>query len=117
MTPTITIDSTLILSECPLSGFMTKWEYLVVNPIFGHLKGSDGYGPGVQIGFRMNEKVFRFKTIMEETTRREKIDPECENLRRWGGVGNYRLLNELGDEGWELIKIRDSPLYFFKRPL
>ena len=63
----------------------------------------------------MNEKEFPFKTIMDGV--QEKIDPKCENLRRWGGVGNYQLLNELGDEGWELIKIRDSPLYFFKRPL
>ena len=96
---------------------MTKWEYLVVNPIHGYLKASGGYGMQVQLGFWMNEKEFRLKTIMEGPVPKEKIDPECENLRRWGGVGNYRLLNELGDEGWELIKIRDSPLYFFKRPL
>ena len=94
---------------------MTKWEYLVVNPILGHLKPEDGYGTRVEVGFRMNEKAFPFKTIMDGRT--EKIDPKCENFRRWQGVGKYQLLNELGDDGWELIKIRDSPLYFFKRPL
>ena len=31
-----------------------------------------------------------------------------------------KILNELGDEGWELIKIRGNgitPTYYFKRPL
>ena len=96
---------------------MTKWEYLVVNPIFKHLKGSDRQGRAPLIGFMMNDKQVLFKTITERGYEKVDLNSNCENIRRWGGVGNYRLLNELGDEGWELIKIRDSPLYFFKRPL
>mgnify|MGYP000934668049 CR=1 FL=1 len=94
---------------------MTKWEYLVVNPITGSLKGTDDYGRSL-IGFSMNDKRVLFKTIIDKYGK-EKFDPNCENFRRWMSIGKNQLLNELGDEGWELIKIRDSPLYFFKRPL
>ena len=106
------------LNDCVPAYSMAKWEYLVVKPIYGYLKPRDERSTPVQTGFSMNEKEIPFKTIMYG--RQERIDSDnCENFRRWESVGNYQLLNELGDEGWELIKIRgkNSSFYFFKRPL
>jgi hypothetical protein len=103
----------ITLNDCVPAYDMTKWEYLVVNPITGYMKGSD-YG-GTVIGFMMNDKRVLFKTIMKRGD--EKIDPNCDIYLKWMSIGQYQLLNDLGDEGWELIKIRDRSTYFFKRPL
>ena len=92
---------------------MTKWEYLVVGGLTGRLKGSnDDYG-STQIGLKMNDEDIRFKTNMDGQY--ERIDRNCEIYKKWHSFGNHQILNDLGNEGWELIK--SSGPYLSKRPL
>ena len=95
---------------------MTKWEYLVVGgSIPGRLKG---YDYDMSLGFMMNDEPVLFETTMRDNGS-EQFDKDGENFKRWQSFGQHQLLNYLGDEGWELIKIRgqNHELYFFKRPL
>ena len=102
---------------------MTKWEYLVVGgSIRGRLKGNHGDYDTFNLGFMMNDEQVLFETTMGDNGK-EQFDPDGENLKRWKSFGQHQLLNYLGDEGWELIKIRGQNnsaadrFYFFKRSL
>ena len=114
------IDSTPILSEHPLSGFMTKWEYLVVSPLLGSLPNDSAQ---YIVGIRMNSESVKFDLIQPEPGTRRVLDVDCENYKKWNSHGHHLLFNELGNEGWELIKIRGSDrelrerFFFFKRSL
>ena len=92
---------------------MTKWEYLVVGGLSGLLKGRDSDEGGDQIGSKMNDEDVRFKTNMRG--KYEEIDKNCEIYKKWQSFGHHQFLNDLGNEGWELIK--SSGPYLFKRPL
>ena len=92
---------------------MTKWEYLVVGELRGVLKGDSGEWGSTHIGLKMNDEEIRFKTNMEGQN--ERIDRNCEIYKKWHSFGNNQFLNDLGNEGWELIK--SSGPYLFKRPL
>ena len=85
---------------------MIKWEYLV----FSSLKPMD-----VLVGFKLNDEIIRFEVNDGERNRYT----DDVNYKKYHSNGQNQILNELGDEGWELIKIRgDYELsYFFKRPL
>ena len=86
---------------------MIKWEYLVLSS----LKEMD-----VQVGFKLNDEIIRFEVNDGERNRYT----DDVNYNKWYSNGQNQILNELGNEGWELIKIRggDKQLsYFFKRPL
>ena len=87
---------------------MTKWEYLVLSPHQGYI--NEGY---TTVGYKLNEKIILFE-LRED----KKIDSDGVNYEKYYSNGQNQILNELGDEGWELIKIRgNTPTYFFKRPL
>ena len=91
---------------------MTKWEYLVLSPHWGYVDG--GYTPSI-VGYKLNEKIILFE-VRED----KKIDSDGVNYEKYYSNGQNQILNELGDEGWELIKIRGNgitPTYYFKRPL
>ena len=92
---------------------MKKWEYLVVGPLTGYLKGVNYEVRGETVGIKMNDEEIRFKTNIGG--KYERIDRTCENYKRWNSHGKYQLLNYLGDNGWELIK--SSGPYLFKRPM
>ena len=92
---------------------MTKWEYLVVGSLTGYLKGTKYESGGEQIGLKMNDEDIRFKTNMEGQY--ERIDRKCKIYKKWYSFGHHQFLNDLGNEGWELIKSSGS--YLFKRPL
>ena len=90
---------------------MTKWEYLVFSP---HEKTTE-WG-GVLAGYKLNDKIILFE-VRED---RNLPDRDGVNYGKYHSNGQNQILNELGDEGWELIKIRGNghtPTYFFKRPL
>ena len=92
---------------------MTKWEYLVLSPHWGYF--GDGY-TNTTVGYKLNEKIILFE-VSED---RNKFDHDGVNYEKYHTNGQNQILNELGDEGWELIKIRGNehtPTYFFKRPL
>ena len=99
---------------------MTKWEYLVVGgTVQGRLKGSqsDWNDP---LGFYMNDKEVLFETVTREG--RESLDTKGEIYKKWNTDNHHQILNELGAEGWELIKIRQNqnqkrPRFYFKRPV
>ena len=91
---------------------MKKWEYLVVGPFNGHLKGVPGQSTsGSLMGFKMNDEEVRFNTYMDGIY--ERLDRNCEIYKKW--INKHGFLNDLGDEGWELIKSSDP--YIFKRPV
>ena len=72
---------------------MTKWEYMVV-----HISENTGGYVGI------NGEALAHDS-------REKKD--------WMG-NRHKMLNEVGSEGWELIKIRGASggeILYFKRPL
>ena len=83
----------------PLSGCMTKWEYMVVQL-------RSGEGGSVHTVFVNGEKASEAKT------------------RGWNS-NRYKMLNKVGSQGWELIKIRGDDTshtfglehFTFKRPL
>ena len=86
---------------------MTKWEYLVLSP---HLKPTE-HGGSTTIGYKLNDKKILFE--VDSQFARDDV-----NYDKFHSNGQNQILNELGDEGWELIKIRgNTPTYFFKRPL
>ena len=87
---------------------MTKWEYLVVDSLSGTLPRKKFEQ---MIGLKMNDEHVRFKT----KNKGEEIDRNCEIYKKWNSFGNNQTLNDLGNEGWELIK--SSGPYLFKRPL
>ena len=77
----------------PLSEPMTKWEYMVVDI---------GENTGGYVG--INGEALAHDS-------REKKD--------WMR-NRHKMLNEVGSEGWELIKIRGTKpteILYFKRPL
>jgi len=83
----------------PLSGCMTKWEYMVVE------------------FWCINESIHSVRINGEDAAKEEN--------EGWKS-SRHKMLNEVGNEGWELIKIRgvntyryeDGYEYFtFKRPL
>ena len=89
----------------------------------GHIHGSlKGHDHGFNIGFMMNDEQVLFETTMGDNGK-EQFDRDGENFKRWQSFGQHQFLNYLGDEGWELIKIRGQNnsaaerFYFFKRPL
>ena len=86
---------------------MIKWEYLVLSS----LKEID---MGL-VGFKLNDEIIRFEVKDGE---RYKCSDDV-NYKKYLSNGQNQILNELGDEGWELIKIRGkhASTYFFKRPL
>ena len=94
---------------------MTKWEYLVLSP---HLEPT-GHGGYTTLGYKLNDKIILFE-VSED---RNLPDRDGVNYEKYHSNGQNQILNELGDEGWELIKIRGTsgsrfpPTYFFKRPL
>ena len=91
---------------------MTKWEYLVLSP---HQKGTV-IGVDTVIGYKLNDKIILFE-VSED---RNLPDRDGVNYGKYNSNGQNQILNELGDEGWELIKIRGNgitPTYYFKRPL
>ena len=91
---------------------MTKWEYLVLSH---HLK-SLGEGGYMELGYKLNDKIILFE-VRED---RNLPDRDGVNYGKYYSNGQNQILNELGDEGWELIKIRsndNTPMYFFKRLL
>ena len=91
---------------------MTKWEYLVLSP---HLEFT-GHGGSRTLGYKLNDKIILF----EVSEGRNLPDRDGVNYVKYHSNGQNQILNELGDEGWELIKIRGNehtPTYFFKRPL
>ena len=91
---------------------MTKWEYLVLSH---HLK-YDGEGGYMDLGYKLNDKIILFE-VRED---RNLPDRDGVNYGKYHSNGQNQILNELGDEGWELIKIRGNgitPTYYFKRPL
>ena len=91
---------------------MTKWEYLVFSP---HMKQIDE-GGSVVAGYKWNEKIILFEVGKGRTLPLS----DGEIYAKYYSNGQNQILNELGDEGWELIKIRSNdptPMYFFKRPL
>ena len=89
--------------------------------IRGRLKGHSGYDT-FNLGFMMNDEQVLFETTMGNNGK-EQFDPDGENFKRWKSFGQHQFLNYLGDEGWELIKIRgknnsaEDRFYFFKRSL
>ena len=86
----------------------------MVGGLTGYLKGDNPeYDTGRQIGLKMNDEEIRFKTNM--AGQQEWIDKKCEIYKKWHSFGNHQFLNDLGNEGWELIK--SSGPYLFKRPL
>ena len=99
---------------------MTKWEYLVLSPY--HEEGdrnilTNEFNPPV-FGYKLNDKII----IFEVRDDRNLPDRHDANYQKYASNGQNQILNELGDEGWELIKIRGAssrfpPTYFFKRPL
>ena len=76
---------------------MTKWEYMVVQ-----FRGVMG-----QYGVLINGEK-----------------PSAAEMKRWSS-DRYKMLNKVGGQGWELIKIRggdttrenDNEYFTFKRPL
>ena len=91
---------------------MTKWEYLVLSPHEGYLADY----ANITVGYKLNEKIILFE-VSED---RKKFDRDGVNYEKYHSNGQNQILNELGDEGWELIKIRGNgitPTYYFKRPL
>ena len=98
---------------------MTKWEYLVVGGgVKGRLKGDESLSPP-PMGFYINDKEVLFETYTEGG--RENFDRQGEIYKKWNTDNHHQILNELGAEGWELIKIRGqrqtSPWFYFKRPV
>jgi len=90
---------------------MIKWEYLV----FSSLNEME-----VQVGFKLNDEIIRFEGGYDKYGEIYKFDYDGVNYKKYYSNGQNQILNELGDEGWELIKIRsdrNAPTYFFKRPL
>ena len=105
----------------PLFNFMTKWEHLVVGGmVIGRLNASDERAQ--PIGFKMNDEKVLFETTKDKNGWKQ-FDRDGENYKKWHSFEQHQLLNELGSEGWELIKIRGrsnpqaSRYYFFRRPL
>ena len=91
---------------------MTKWEYLVLSP---HLEFT-GHGGSRTLGYKLNDKIILF----EVSEGRNLPYRDGVNYGKYHSNGQNQILNELGDEGWELIKIRGNgitPTYYFKRPL
>ena len=89
---------------------MTKWEYLVLSP--HHARHGDLH----LVGYKLNDKIILFDVSEGRTL----PDRDGVNYEKYHSNGQNQILNELGDEGWELIKIRGNehtPTYFFKRPL
>ena len=87
---------------------MIKWEYLVFSSILEEF---------MVVGFKLNDEIIRFEIKGGEMY---KFDYDGVNYKKYYSNGQNQILNELGDEGWELIKIRsdrNAPTYFFKRPL
>jgi hypothetical protein len=83
----------------------------VVGLLNGCLGSNDYASP---IGLQMNDEKVRFKTNI--TGNNEIIDKKnCEIYKKWHSFGQHQILNDLGNEGWELIK--SSGPYLFKRPL
>ena len=78
---------------------MTKWEYLVFSP---HTKSTE-WG-SVVVGYMLNEKIILFE-VSED---RNLPDRDGVNYEKYHSNGQNQILNELGDEGWELIKIRSN---------
>ena len=88
---------------------MTKWEYLVLSP---YQKGTV-ISVDTVIGYKLNDKKILFE--VDSQFARDDV-----NYDKFHSNGQNQILNEIGDEGWELIKIRGNertPTYFFKRPL
>ena len=88
---------------------MTKWEYLVFSTVY---KARPNNNIEV-LGYKLNDKKILFE--VDSQFARDDV-----NYDKFHSNGQNQILNELGDEGWELIKIRGSgltPEYFFKRPL
>jgi hypothetical protein len=88
---------------------MIKWEYLVLSSLTEMDVGL--------VGFKLNDEIIRFEV---KDGKRNKFDYDGVNYKKYYSNGQNQILNELGDEGWELIKIRGNghtPTYFFKRPL
>ncbi len=83
--------------QIPLSGTMTKWEYMVIE---------------LQRAHPINRMWINGK------------EASAEEIEVWES-GRHNMLNRFGHEGWELIKIRgvDSPresgreYLTFKRPV
>ena len=92
---------------------MTKWEYLV----FSAVEEVKPHGIKNEVlGYKLNDKIILFE-VRED---RNLPDRDDVNYEKYHSNGQNQILNELGDEGWELIKIRgngNTPMYFFKRLL
>ena len=95
---------------------MTKWEYLV----FSAVEEVRPHGINNEVlGYKLNDKIILF----EVSQGRNLPNRDGVNYKKYHSNGQNQILNELGDEGWELIKIRGTsgsrfpPTYFFKRPL
>ena len=92
---------------------MTKWEYLV----FSAVKEVKPHGIKNEVlGYKLNDKIILFE-VREDGNLPDRAGV---NYGKYHSNGQNQILNELGDEGWELIKIRGNertPTYFFKRPL
>ena len=85
---------------------MTKWEYLVLSH---HLKSTEG--GYMELGYKLNDKKILFE--VDSQFARDDV-----NYDKYHSNRQNQILNELGDEGWELIKIRgNTTTYYFKRPL
>ncbi len=71
----------------------------------------------------MNSESVKFDLIQPEPGTTRVLDVDCENYKKWNSHGHHLFFNELGNEGWELIKIRGSDrelrerFFFFKRSL
>ena len=88
---------------------MTKWEYLVFSAVY-EVRPQNNIEV---LGYKLNDKKILFE--VDSQFSRDDV-----NYDKFHSNGQNQILNELGDEGWELIKIRGSghtPTYFFKRPL
>ena len=91
---------------------MTKWEYLVFSAVY-EVRPQNNIEV---LGYKLNDKIILFE-VRED---RNLPDRDGVNYGKYHSNGQNQILNELGDEGWELIKIRGNepiPTYFFKRPL
>ena len=91
---------------------MTKWEYLVFSAVY-EVRPQNNIEV---LGYKLNDK----KILFEVGGDRNLPARDDVNYDKFHSNGQNQILNEIGDEGWELIKIRGNertPTYFFKRPL
>lgn len=65
-----------------------------------------------------------FRRIMEVKGKRDSLPARLEwgdLMQKWeyliAGVMEPKRLNELGEQGWELVAVTETHTFYFKRPL